>query len=108
MSMPEKPPLEGSLAIIGDEDIVLGFQALGFRIYPVSQLQESKAALEEIVQQACAVCLVQDNIYLAAQEEINNYKNLPFPVFIPFSKSQEKGLLETMVKDIRLRATGTN
>jgi V/A-type H+-transporting ATPase subunit F len=106
--MPENPSLEKSLAIIGDEDTVLGFQALGFRIYPLRELQEAKAALEEIVQQKCAVCLVQDNIYLAAQEEINNYSDLPFPVFVPFSKNGEKGLLETMFRAIRLRATGTN
>ena len=106
--MPEGLSVNKSLAIIGDEDTILGFRALGFMVYPTAELQESKVALDEIVQEKCAVCLVQENIYLALQEEINKYKNLPLPIFIPFGKTGRADLLEKMVKDIRLRATGTD
>lgn len=106
--MPEEKYLNNTLAVVGDEDVVLGFRALGFRVYPVSGTAESKATLEEIVQEKCAVCLVQDNVYLTVQEEINKYKNLPLPVFIPFSKTSQTDLLKKAVRDLRLRATGTD
>jgi len=106
--MPEEKYLNKTLAVVGDEDVVLGFRALGFKVYPVSEIAESKATLEKIVQEKCAVCLIQESVYLAAEEEINKYKNLPLPIFIPFSKTSQTDLLKKTVRDIRLRATGTD
>ena len=106
MSMPENNSAQNALAIIGDEDIVLGFQALGFKVFAVKEPGDYNVALQEAVQQRAAVCLVQDNIYNAAEELIKNYQSLPLPVFIPFSKSEKTDLLDAMVKDIRLKATG--
>ena len=123
--MPESAHLEKPLAIIGEEDAVLGFQALGFKVYPVRNLtqatkadisngvypvkdpQEFKAALDEVMVLRPAVCLVQDNIYRAQEAQINAYKNLAVPVFIPFTKDAKTNLLDELVKGIRLKATGT-
>ncbi|MDD5004986.1 MAG: V-type ATP synthase subunit F [Candidatus Omnitrophica bacterium] len=105
--MLKETSLEKKLAIAGHEDIVTGFKALGFNVYPVKEAEDFKKALEEIVQQNSAVCLVQDDIYRAAEAEINNYKHLAFPIFIPFAKDFKMNSLDTIVKDLRLRATGT-
>lgn len=105
--MPEGEVLEKPLAIVGDEDAVCGFRALGFNIYAIKEPQDTQRAFDEIVQQRIAICLIQDDIYTTAQEVINNYRGLPLPVFIPFSKSAKTDLLDNIVKDIRLRATGT-
>lgn len=94
------------LAIIGDEDMILGFQALGFKIYPLKDQPEFKTILDEIVRTNTAICLVQDNIYRMQQDQINEYRKLPFPIFIPFSKIAKTDLLESIIKDIRLKATG--
>ncbi len=107
MSMPESAHLEKPLVIIGEEDAVLGFQALGFKVYPIKDPQEFKLALEEVVSQKPAVCLVQEEIYRAQEAQINAYKNLALPVFIPFSKDAKTNLLDELVKGIRLKATGT-
>lgn len=104
--MPKEMSLENSLVVVGDEDLVMGFQALGFNVYPVKGLQEFKAILPEIVEKRAAVCLVQENIYQAGDEEINRYKNLPQPIFIPLVKDAKTDLLDRIVRDIRLRATG--
>jgi vacuolar-type H+-ATPase subunit F/Vma7 len=101
-AQPDKP-----LAVIGDEDIVVGFKALGFKVYALREPEEYKAAIDAVVSQPAAVCLVQENIYRRAENEINSYKDLPLPVFIPFSKNAETALLNNIVRDIRLRATGT-
>ena len=105
--MPESISLEKPLVIIGDEDVVVGFQALGFKAYTLKEPQEFRAVLDEIVNQKAAVCLVQDNLYRGQEDQLNSYKNLPLPIFIPFTKDAKNALLESIIKDIRLRATGT-
>ena len=105
--MPESTHLEKPLAIIGEEDAVLGFQALGFKVYPVKEPQEFSSAWDEVIAQKTAVCLIQDNIYRAQEAQINAYKNLALPIFIPFTKDAKTDLLEKMIKDIRLKAIGT-
>lgn len=104
--MPDELFSEKTLAIIGDEDIVLGFKALGFKVYPLKEPLEFKIILEDILKNKTAVCLVQDNIYSFAQDEINNYRSLPLPIFIPFAKTAPTDLLDKIIKDIRLKATG--
>jgi vacuolar-type H+-ATPase subunit F/Vma7 len=105
--MPEERYCDKPFAIIGEEDLVLGFQALGFRVYPARDEGQTKAALTEVLLEKAAICLVQDNLYQGAKEEIDNYRNLPLPIFIPFAKDTGMSLLESMVKDLRLRAIGT-
>lgn len=106
MSMLEENSSINPLAIIGDEDVVLGFQALGFKIYTAQAPQEFRLILDEIVRSNAAICLVQDNIYSAKLDQISEYKKLPLPIFIPFLKTAKTDLLETMIKNIRLKATG--
>jgi vacuolar-type H+-ATPase subunit F/Vma7 len=105
--MPEDNTINNAIAIVADEDIVSGFKAMGFKVYPVKEPQEAKSALEEVVGGKNAVCLVQDDIYQKAESQINSYRTLPLPVFIPFSRGAQENLLQEMVKEIRLRATGT-
>lgn len=99
--------MDKPLAIIGEEDFILGFKALGFKVYPVKEPREFEKALDEVVNEKNAVCLVQDDIYRILESRINLYRNLALPIFIPFGKDANTGLLEKMVKDMRLRATGT-
>ncbi len=110
MSMPEARELllEKPLAIIGSEDLVCGFKALGFTVYAVRGQEDAKLALEEVIKQQTAVCLIQDDIYQADSDRIGSRKDLMLPVFIPFAQNAGMSLLERIVKDIRLRATGTN
>lgn len=105
--MPEETLLENPLAIIGEEDAVSGFRAFGFKTYSLKTKDEFKSIIDEIARSKIAVCLVEDDIYNLAKEEIDLYKNLPLPVFLPFSrKLLEKDLLNEIVKDIRIKATG--
>ncbi|MFH0738477.1 MAG: V-type ATP synthase subunit F [Candidatus Omnitrophota bacterium] len=95
-----------TLAIIGAPDLVLGFGALGFQVYAADNKEGTEAALLDSVQKGSAVCLVQEELYRLARERINSFRDLPFPVFIPLSSKDKSAVLEEMVKDIRLRATG--
>jgi len=105
--MPETAVLEKPLAILGEEDIILGLRALGFNTYAIKGPQELSAALERMMSQKPAVCLVQDNFYAALEAQISNHKELARTIFIPFSKQGRIDLIDNIVRDIRLRATGT-
>ena len=105
--MPEEHYSNKPFAIIGEEDVVLGFESLGFRVYPVKDEGQARVALAEVLADKAAICLVQDNIYQSAKDEIDNYRKLPLPIFIPFARDAGMSLLESMVKDMRLRAIGT-
>jgi vacuolar-type H+-ATPase subunit F/Vma7 len=123
--MPEETHLDKPLGVIGDEDAVAVFKALGFKVYPVRNLtsdgkiiisngvntakepQEFSAILDKAVSEKVAICLVQDNLYQALESQINSYRHLALPIFIPFAKDAKMALLDNLVKNIRLRATGT-
>ncbi len=105
--MPDEQTLEKSLVIIGDEDAVAGFRALGFTAHALGETAGLKSILDEVLRAHPAVCLVEEDIYRAQEEQINNYRNLALPVFIPFTKEKENALLDGIVRGMRLRATGT-
>jgi vacuolar-type H+-ATPase subunit F/Vma7 len=105
--MPDEKNLERTLAIIGEEDVVMGFEALGFRAYAIKDPQELNTVLADATSHKFAICLVEENIYRAHEAEINSYRGLALPVFIPFSKDIKTTFLDSMLREIRLRATGT-
>lgn len=105
MSMPEELSLPNPLAIVGNEDMVLGFASLGFKVYPLKEAAGFKAVLDKVIEDKVAICLVQDNLYRQGRDEINNYKNLALPIFMPFSQDKTD-LWDSIVRDIRLKATG--
>ena len=104
--MPEELSKENPLAIVGEEDAVLGFTALGFKVYAVKEPRQFNSVLDEVVESKAAICLVQDNLYSLAQDQINSYKGRILPVFIPFAKNGKLGLLDNILKEIRLKANG--
>lgn len=105
--MPEETLLENPFVVIGDEDIVTGLRALGFKTYALKDSADFKSVLDEIARSNTAVCLVQDDIYESHKGEIDIYKNIPLPAFIPLAlKNLHKDLLTDIVKDIHIKATG--
>jgi vacuolar-type H+-ATPase subunit F/Vma7 len=94
------------LVIFGAEDVILGFKALGFHVYAVKDATELKAVLPAAVEGGAIVCLVEENLYQGVLPDISRYKNLPWPIFIPFSRDAKTDLLDKLVKEIRLKATG--
>lgn len=103
--MPETS--EHPLAIFGQEDIVLGFKALGFQTYAINEPGEFPAALQQAITQKAAICLIEEDLYRTCGTQLRAYQGLPLPVCIPFSKDAKTELLDEMVKGIRLKATGT-
>ncbi|MCM8770666.1 MAG: V-type ATP synthase subunit F [Candidatus Omnitrophica bacterium] len=106
MSMSEAGVLDSPLAILGDEDIVSGFQALGFKPYSADEKEKYKKILDEIVSKKTAICLIEEEIFLFLKDKIDDYKKQALPVFIPFSKTERSPLLERVIEAISVRAQG--
>jgi vacuolar-type H+-ATPase subunit F/Vma7 len=106
LSTPEEKLLSNPIAIVGEEDLVEGFKALGFRAYPVRDADGCRKAVREVMAGEVGICLLQDDFYNLMKEDIADYNNLALSIIIPFSKSADTALLDNMVKGIRLRATG--
>lgn len=106
MFMPEGPFPQPPLAIIGEEDIVMGFKALGFTVFAVKDGSQVSADLEEIISRDVAVCLVQEEFYQAAAPQLLSLRHLALPIFIPFAKDGGMTLVEKLIREIRLKAIG--
>jgi len=104
--MPDQKNVEPALAIIGNEELVEGFRALGFSVYPAVRQQEIEAALQEVVRKGCAVCLIETKAFGLVKEQLALFETRTMPVFIPFSKDSGVSALQDAVREIRLRATG--
>jgi vacuolar-type H+-ATPase subunit F/Vma7 len=94
------------LVIFGAEDVILGFKALGFHVYAVKDAAELKGVLPAAVAGGAVICLVEESLYQGVLPDIGRYKNLPYPIFIPFAADAKTELLDKLVKEIRLQATG--
>jgi vacuolar-type H+-ATPase subunit F/Vma7 len=94
------------LAIIGKPDVVRGFKALGFTVYTATEANQIGEYLHAASKAQTAVCLVQEEFYNENLEAIAGYRQAPLPIFIPFSDKARTAVLDTMVRDIRLKATG--
>jgi len=105
MSMHEQIK-DNNFVIIGDEDVILGFRSLGFKVYILQEEDKAGMILDELVNTKAGICLVQDKFYELEKEKINSYKKLPLPIFIPFSKDAKMDLLDNITRDIKIRATG--
>jgi vacuolar-type H+-ATPase subunit F/Vma7 len=104
-STPENRPNQ-ALAIFGAAAVVQGFKALGFHPYPVADAAEFKIVLQAAVANGAVVCLVEENLYRDAAADLGRYKSLPWPIFIPFAGDGKTEMLDKLVKEIRLKATG--
>ncbi|MCM8780569.1 MAG: V-type ATP synthase subunit F [Candidatus Omnitrophica bacterium] len=104
--MPEEALLENPIAVIGDEDLVLGLKVLGFKIYPVCGPQDYNTVFAKLLNDKVAICLMEDKVYQVLTDKINSSGGQNLPIIIPFSKSGKTELLETILKNVRLRAQG--
>ena len=103
--MPEENT-QKPLAILGREDNISGFRAFGFQVYPLPDISGLPVLLENIAASGTAVCIVEEDIFRGAKQEFDKYRKEPLPVFLPFSAAGGGGVLEEMIKEIRLKATG--
>ncbi|MGN1047683.1 MAG: V-type ATP synthase subunit F [Eubacteriales bacterium] len=98
------------IAVIGDRDSVLGFMALGFTVFDVSDAEEAKKALSEAAHGGeFAVIFITEKLASALEEELARYKDMPLPAIVSIpDKDGSTGYGMSAIRSAALRAVGAD
>jgi V/A-type H+-transporting ATPase subunit F len=83
------------IAIVGSDDAINLFNAVGIRAFPIKTPQEADKAISKLANQQCKIIYVTETIYQLIGETIERYKQQAFPILIPIpsgTSSQGIGL----------------
>ncbi len=71
-----------NIAVLGDRDSVLGFQALGLHVYPVETTEEAKSRLHKLARENYAVIYLTEQLAVHMTDEVARYKDELTPAII--------------------------
>ncbi|MFI3173794.1 MAG: V-type ATP synthase subunit F [Bacillota bacterium] len=97
------------VGIIGDQDSIMGFLALGIDLFPAYEADDIKKTIHKMAQRDYAIIYITEDASLLAGESLARYKDLPLPavIVIPGS-SGSKGLGMNEVRESAKRAIGAD
>ena len=98
------------IAAVGEEDIVLGFKALGIETFPVTDGETTVKLLEELINsQEYEIIFVSESMAEKVEGVMAEYGALPLPsvVYIPGSQGGQ-GFAMARIRRIIERAVGAD
>lgn len=97
------------VAVLGERDAVLGFQASGAVVFCADSPDEAKAALEQVLKDGYAILLVTENIAEALKAELAPLYDRPEPVItvLPDARKPKGQAMELLRRRVE-RAVGAN
>lgn len=98
-----------NIAVMGDWESVLGFQALGLHVFPTEDAAEARHILHKLAHGDYAVIYVTEQLSTLIAPDIARYKDRVTPaiILIP-GKSGSLGLGENALKSAVERAVGAD
>lgn len=90
------------IAVIGDEDSILGFRALGVSVFPVGSGEEADAALRAAARSDYAVIYITEGYAGEIIDTITEYSRKPLPVVltIPDISGHEGAAMEKIRRTV--------
>lgn len=97
------------IAVMGDQDSVLGFKALGLEVCPVATAEEGRVALHRMAKEDYAIIYMTEQLAAQLPGEIARYKDALTPaiILIP-GKEGSLGIGMANVKSAVERAVGAD
>ena len=97
------------IAVMGDKDSVLGFQALGLNVFPVEDGAEARRILHSLARDNYAIIYVTEQLSTLIAQDIEKYKDSVTPaiILIP-GKSGSLGLGADALQKAVERAVGAD
>ena len=100
------------IAVIGSTDSVVGFKALGLKVFPVDNVGDAKKTLREIVkpfEDEYSIIYIEETIASGMMEDISKFKNKPSPaiILIP-GRDGPMGIGQTALKEAVEKAVGSD
>lgn len=97
------------VAVIGDEDLVFAFRALGIKAYSPRNLKEAREILERLEQDNIALCFLHQSFLEPLQEEREALGKKLIPVVVGFSDYRTiQDHLENLMREMAVKATGSD
>ena len=99
------------IAVIGGNDTVIGFKAVGLEAFPAANAAEARQVLKELTREGSdfAIIYIEEKLAQQLQHEIDRFKDSPSPaiILIP-GREGSMGLGQTALRAAVERAVGTN
>lgn len=97
------------IAVIGDEDTILGFRALGVSVFPVSDDKQAEEALRACARQDYAAIYITEGYASGIIDVITEFSRKPLPVVmtIPDNRGNTGAGMEKIRRTVE-RALGAD
>lgn len=97
------------IAVLGDRESVLGFQALGLDVFPAETVDEARRTLHRLARESYAIVYLTEQLAQYMDEELARYKDelTPAVILIP-GKEGSLGIGMANVKKSVERAVGAD
>ena len=97
------------IAVMGDADSVLGFQALGLEVCPAQSADEAREIIHRLAKENCAIIYMTEQLAAKLGPDIARYKDALTPaiILIP-GKEGSLGIGMANVKTAVERAVGAD
>lgn len=97
------------IGVIGDKDSVLGFMAVGFKVFAADDVPQAAKLLKQLAGEDYAVIYITENLAFRMEDEIARYKDKPIPAVIVIpGKDGTTGYGMTNLKKSVERAVGAD
>lgn len=99
------------IGVIGGQETVMGFKALGLDVFPVEGAEDARRKLKEITsgESDYAIIYLEENLFEGLRHEVDKFKDSPTPaiILIP-GRDGSLGLGQSALQQAVERAVGSN
>ena len=101
--------MSNKIAVIGEKESVLGFKAVGFEVYEVSNPHNAETIIDRLYEQDCAIIFITEQTLAPIAHVLDKYKDNRIPAIIPIpGRAGPTGLGMSSVKKSVERAVGAD
>lgn len=97
------------VGVIGNRDVILPFQMIGFQTFPVIKPQDAINQLRQLAMEDFGIIYITEDIAAAIPEALTHYDNQVLPAVIPLPTHQgEQGIGLSRIQAMVEKAVGQN
>lgn len=97
------------IAVIGDDDVIFAFKALGFKTYSPENVEEARRMLAALEEEDVALCFLHEKYFEPLREERKALEKKLCPVVVVYSDFKTvTDYLGNMIREMAIKATGSD
>ncbi|MCH4072863.1 V-type ATP synthase subunit F [Pseudoramibacter sp.] len=100
---------KAKVAVIGDENSIMIFNAVGFYTYPIEQYSDVRKKIIELEKNKFTIIFLTENVASDIEDILDEYKNQSFPIIVPIpNKDGALGIGMQAIKKNIEKAVGSD